>query len=75
MTRYISINKHVIARNARHGTNEPAIAVRTSKSAKAQYCHEAEIQGPSKLVYSPDKPILRCGARLVLITEAEVTTS
>jgi hypothetical protein len=30
-----------------------------------------EIKGPSKLVYSPDKP-LSCGARVWVETEAEV---
>ena len=38
------------------------------------YCHEVEIHGPSKMMYGGnDKPILSCGARVVIETEAEVT--
>ena len=35
------------------------------------YGHKVEILGPSKVVYSPDKP-LSCGARVWIETEAEV---
>ena len=72
MTSYIFVNKHIIYKNARNGTNDPPVGIRKTKTGKAKYCHEVDIQGPSKLVYSPDKPILKCGARLVLITESEV---
>jgi hypothetical protein len=36
------------------------------------YCHGVEIAGPSKVVYSPDKP-LSCGAKVWIETESEVT--
>lgn len=72
MATYVTINKHIIAHNARNGDNQPPIAVRRTKSGKAQYVHSVDIRGRSRLVYSPDKPILKCGARLVLITDAEV---
>ena len=35
------------------------------------YAHEVEINGPSKVIYSPDKP-LSCGAKVWVETEAEV---
>ena len=35
------------------------------------YCHEAIIDGPCKIIYSPDKP-LSCGARVWIETEDEV---
>lgn len=72
MTTYITINKHVIAGNARHGRNEPAVRVARSKSGKPEYCHEVEILGPSRLISGGDKPILKCGARIALATEADV---
>jgi hypothetical protein len=45
------------------------LTVKTYKSNT--YAHEVDIKGPSKLVYSPDKP-LSCGARVWLETESEV---
>lgn len=70
--KYISVNKHVIAHNARHGTNDPPIRVTVGKSGPGVYCWSVDIQGPSRLLYSADKPILKCGARLVIETEADV---
>lgn len=64
---YINVNGKTIAKNARSGTNEPPISVRKSKSGKGEYCHEVEVTR-GRLVYSPTKPILKCGARLVLQT-------
>jgi hypothetical protein len=45
--------------------------VRIGKSGKPRYVRKLTIKGPSQLVYDPAKPILKCGARLVIITEAE----
>lgn len=70
MTTYVSINGHVIRSNAKRGTDEPPIRVATSKSDRAPiYASEIEIDGPSRLVYSPAKPFLKCGARLVIEAE------
>lgn len=60
---------HVVRRNNKTGEREPAITVKTSKSNT--YAHEVDIQGPSKVVYSPDKP-LSCGARVWIETDSEV---
>ncbi|HYT46494.1 MAG TPA: hypothetical protein VEP90_29460 [Methylomirabilota bacterium] len=68
---YVSVNKHVILRNARNGTSEPAISWRIGKSGKSHYVKELVINGPCKLMYDPHKPILKCGARLVIETESE----
>ena len=62
-------NQHKIRSNKKHNLNEPVITVKTSKSN--DYGHEVEILGPSKIVYSPDKP-LSCGARVWIETEGEV---
>ncbi len=65
----IHVNQHKIRSNKKHNLNEPVITVKTSKSNT--YGHEVEVLGPSKIIYSPDKP-LSCGARVWIETEAEV---
>ena len=65
----IHVNQHKIRSNKKYNLNEPVITVKTSKSN--DYGHEVEILGPSKIIYSPDKP-LSCGARVWIETEAEV---
>ena len=65
----IHVNQHKIRSNKKHNLNEPVITVKTSKSN--DYGHEVDILGPSKIVYSPDKP-LSCGARVWIETEGEV---
>ena len=65
----IHVNQHKIKSNKKHNLNEPVITVKTSKSN--DYGHEVEILGPSKIIYSPDKP-LSCGARVWIETEGEV---
>ena len=64
----IHINQHVIRRNNKTGEREPVITVKTYKSN--EYASEGVIQGPSKLVYSPDKP-LSCGAKVWIEAEYE----
>lgn len=71
MKTIIHVNQHVIRRNAKEGTNDPCLTVKTYKSNT--YAHEVDIKGPSKVVYSPDKP-LSCGAKVWIETEAEVVT-
>ena len=70
MKKRIHINQHVIRANKKNGTNDPAITVKTSK--QNIYAHRVEIDGPSFVVYSPDKP-LSCGARVWVETDASVT--
>ena len=65
----IHVNQHKIRSNKKYNLNEPVITVKTSKSN--DYGHEVEILGPSKIVYSPDKP-LSCGASVWIETEGEV---
>ena len=63
----IHVNQHVIRANKKHGTNDPVITIKQGK--QNTYCHSVEILGPSKVVYSPCKP-LSCGARVWIETEA-----
>jgi hypothetical protein len=60
---------HIIRKNNKTGERNPVLTVKTSKSN--QYAHEVEIDGPSKVIYSPDKP-LSCGARVWIETDSEV---
>lgn len=65
---FISINGHTIRKNAVNGTNEPPIRIaRSQRDKKPRYAREICIAGPSQLIYSPDEPVMGCGARLVLL--------
>ena len=67
----IHVNQHKIRSNKKNNLKEPVITVKTSKSNI--YAHEVDIKGPSKVIYSPDKP-LSCGAKVWIETESEVVT-
>ncbi len=71
MKKRIHINQHKIKSNIKKpdSEKEPVITIKTSNSNT--YCHEVEILGSSKVIYSPDKP-LSCGARVWVETESEV---
>lgn len=70
MKTIIHVNQHVIKSNRKNNMNEPVLTVKTYKENR--YAHEVEINGVSKVVYSPDKP-LGCGAHVWIETHAEVT--
>jgi len=68
---YIHVNQHVIRSNKKNERNDPVITVK--QGSKNTYCHRVAINGPSTVVYGGNgKPILPCGARVVIETEAEV---
>jgi hypothetical protein len=69
MKTIVHVNQHAIRQNLKNGTDDPVITVKTYKSNT--YAREVAIHGPSKVVYSPDKP-LSCGARVWIETEAPV---
>jgi hypothetical protein len=69
MKTIIHVNQHVIKANAKSGESNPVLTVKNYKSNT--YCHSVTINGPSKVVYSHDKP-LSCGARVWIETSAEV---
>ena len=69
--KYIHVNQHVIRANKKHGANDPVITIK--QGSKNTYCHKVVILGPSKVVYGGnEKPILSCGARVVIETEADI---
>jgi hypothetical protein len=65
----IHVNQHVIRANRKTGANDPVLTVKAYKSNT--YAYSVEIKGPSRMVYSPDKP-LSCGATVYLETDSEV---
>jgi len=65
----IHVNQHKIKSNRKTGDREPVLTVKTYKGNT--YCHEVLIEGPCKVIYSPDKP-LSCGARVWIETEEDV---
>lgn len=74
MKTIIHVNQHIIRKNAKEGTADPVLTVKTYKDNK--YRHEALIKDSSgnvvvKVVYSPDKSI-SCGARVWIETYNEV---
>jgi len=69
MKKRIHINQHIIRKNNKEGTNDPVITVKTYKFNN--YGSEVEILGPSKVVYSQNKP-LSCGAKVWIETDAPV---
>ena len=82
MKRVIHVNQHKIKSNHKTGNREPVLTVKTHKKKKSgasynktysqnDYCHEAYIDGPCRVIYSPDKP-LPCGARVWIETEEDV---
>jgi hypothetical protein len=67
----VHVNQHKIRSNIKNNLKEPVITVKTSKSNT--YANKVRINGPSEIIYSPDKP-LSCGAKVWIETEAEVVT-
>ena len=70
MKTIIHVNQHIIKSNRKHSENEPVLTVK--QGSKNTYGHEVIIDGPSRIVYSPEKP-LSCGARVWIETEHNVT--
>jgi len=71
MKKRIHINQHKIRSNSKKpdSEREPVITIKTSKSNT--YCHEVKVLGECTIKYGGnDKPILPCGARVVIETEA-----
>ena len=69
MKTIIHVNQHKIRANAKRGSNNPVLSVKTYKSN--DYAHEVEIDGPCVVRYSPDKP-LSCGAHVWIETQSKV---
>jgi hypothetical protein len=71
MKTIVHVNQHNIRSNIKAESDErkPVLTVKTYKDN--QYGNEVIINGPCKVIYSPDKP-LSCGARVWIETQDEV---
>ena len=71
MKTIVHVNQAHIRSNIRKEpeNRQPVLTVKTYKTNV--YANTVSILGPSKVVYSPDKP-LSCGARVWIETEGEV---
>jgi hypothetical protein len=69
MKTIIHVNRNVIQHNTKHGDNIPVCRVQIG--GKQYYGSSVKINGPSEMVYRPEKP-LSCGAKLWIETNAEV---
>lgn len=74
MVTKIHVNQHNIRSNKTQGTDLPVITIKRGRSNT--YCNEVEILGPSKIIYGgsgcDSKPLLSCGARVIIETESEI---
>ena len=69
--KYIHVNQHKIRANKKNGTNDPVITVKEGRTNT--YCHEVKITGEVIVKYGGnDKPLLPCGARVVIETDGFV---
>ena len=69
MKTLVHVNQHVIRANGKTGERNAPLTVKTYKSN--DYAQEVLLHGPSKVVYSPDKP-LPCGAKVWIETDGKV---
>ena len=65
----IHVNQAIIKSNRKNNENKAVLTVKTYKSNT--YAKEVEIQGNSRVIYSPNNP-LSCGAEVWIETENEV---
>jgi len=69
----IHVNQHKIRSNAKLPEgSEPLPCLSVKQKGKVYPAFEATIQGPSTIIYRPDKP-LSCGAKVWVETTSEVT--
>ena len=66
----IYVSREVIARNRKKNEFDPVISLNQGKN-NSIYAHQADIKGPCRIIYSPDKPN-NGGARLWIETYGEV---
>lgn len=73
---YTHINRGVIDSNRKHQKNDPPIVSKKGKSGKGKYGKTVIFRDENgnevaRIAYDPVKPILPCGARVVIISKFE----
>lgn len=66
MTYYLHVNTQRIRKNIRADIKEPVVRVQKGRRGAPTYGSVFSIPDGSVIRYSPDTPILPCGARLVI---------
>ena len=69
MKTVVHVNQHIIKRNRKTGERKPVLTAKTYKDNR--YAKEVYVDGPCKIIYSPDKP-LSCGAKVWIETQANI---
>ena len=69
MKTIIHVNQHIIRANAKNNECNPTLTIKQGK--KNTYAYSVVIEGPSEVIYSPNKP-LSCGARVWIETLSPV---
>lgn len=72
MKKRIHVNQHIIKANRKTGAKDPPLTIKTYKENMKG--HTVYIQGPARVIYSPDKP-LDCGATVWIETDSNVEVS
>jgi len=67
--KYIHVNQHIIKSNLKHGKSDPVFTIKIGRSGKAIKAHSVSTEGQCLFNYGGNgKPILPCGARVVVVT-------
>ena len=73
---FIHINQGNLKGNIktrREGRDQELLPVITIKSGNTNtYCNAVAVLGPSRVIYGHGEPLLACGARVVIETDAEI---
>ena len=67
----IHVNQHNIKWNTKNSTQSPKPIMTVKCGGKTYVGQKVDINGPSCVVYSPDKP-LSCGAHVWIETNADI---
>ncbi|GBF82717.1 helix-turn-helix domain-containing protein [Aphanothece sacrum] len=66
---YIHVNQKILQRNIHQKNPEPAISIH--RGNRTIQCHQVDIRGGCKVIYSPEKP-KNCGARVWIEVDPSV---
>lgn len=69
--KFISVNRHKIGANAKHQDRPQEAPIRVIEGSRIVNGVEVRVEGPSRIVYSPEHP-LKCGAKVWIETIAAV---
>ena len=65
----IHVNQHKIRANIKNKNPEPPITIKKGKGKNIGHAYSVKVKGDCELIYDPHKPLLSCGARLILVCD------